>query len=225
MDITKANSSFVVMDEAAITDSTADRYIIASGGAADCLIVAAYSTSQKWAYIVHATRSTDLRKVHNHILLFTASVDIHLSSKSFKDDPRNPLVAEIRDLFAHAVDGYQIKSESDTGKLAIDAKTGEVATDFNDKLCTFANAEMEAERSKPKAKADRNKYRVVEIPAFAKKPDSATPPPPEDPLVAEKKEREDAEKRKAQQEMMRKDLQIYNYGDSVLKVLSKMLSM
>lgn len=223
MDITKANSSLVVMDEAAITDSTADRYIIASGGAADCLIVAAYSTSQKWAYIVHATRSTDLRKVHNHILLFTASVDVHLSSKSFKDDPSNPLVAEIRDLFAHTADGYQIKSESDTGKLAIDAKTGEVATDFNDKLCTFANKQMEEERSKPKPKVDLSKYKVTAV-IPPRKAASATLSPPEDPLVAEKKRLEEAAQREAQQEMMRKDLQIYNYGDSVTKVLSKMLS-
>jgi len=224
MNITKGNSSFVVMDEAAITDSTADRYIIASGGAADCLIVAAHSTSQKWAYIVHATRSTDLRKVHQQILLFTPNVDVHLSSKPFRDDPNNPLVAEIKKLFADAAPTYRIVTESDAGKLAIVAKTGEFATDFNDKLCSFANKEMEEERSKPKPKVDLSKYKVTAV-IPPRKAASATLLPPEDPAEAEKKRLEAAAEREAQQEMMRKDLRIYNYGDSVTVILSQILRM
>ena len=136
--INLTNSRFLSMNEEGFTLPSSPITILTSGGAADCLIIAAYSTNTPhWTYIVHADRTTSLEDVRQRILGLGKPVNVHLCSTSFTNDPKNKIALEAMRLFEKA--GFEISIHS-SRKLAIDSTSGEVTTDFEPSDCTPANS-------------------------------------------------------------------------------------
>jgi hypothetical protein len=218
MQITAKNSSLLVMDEAGVSDALAERHILASGGAADCLIVAARSSSHTWTYLAHVTRSTPMQQLERHIRLLPAPVEIYLSSSSFKNDPTNAIALEVKKIFKFAGSyDYKITTEYSSGALAINAKDGDVVPTFEHKLCSFANQDISANTGEKKKKADRKLYQVVAIPP-RKKTDTIIVLPKEE---EEQKQRLKQQKEKQMKEIMTTGLTLYVYSDSLGGAMTK----
>ena len=86
--ITWMNSRLMQGNEAAFAQGGATVCVLASGGAADCVIIAAYAESIRRAFLVHATRSTDLGQVKALIEKFctdrTGRTEVYTSSKALR---------------------------------------------------------------------------------------------------------------------------------------------
>jgi hypothetical protein len=78
------------MGEAAVTSGNALKYdTLMSGGAADCVIIAAYNPELRRAYMVHAHRLTDLTividQIETYVRVSTSAplIQVHLASQVF----------------------------------------------------------------------------------------------------------------------------------------------
>ena len=165
MNATQKNSRLMGMNEGGFTSGDAEIHILGSGAAADCIIIAGYVAASKQLFLVHATRQTNLVQVHTYIGTLGVEASFYLSSTSIKDQSTSSLLAKARDQFPKA-------KEFDSGSLAIDAQSGEVADDIN--LGEFGKpawmlALSEGGPRKKLSAEEGQKYKVVEIPSFKQK--------------------------------------------------------
>jgi hypothetical protein len=112
------------MGEAAVTALGAEYDTLVSGGAADCIIIAAYNPSLRRAFMVHAHRTTNLAQVIEKIETYVransnaATVIIELASTIFAFPPTG-LVHDVN--AALGATGYTVHAQNISRSLSLNA--------------------------------------------------------------------------------------------------------
>jgi hypothetical protein len=102
-----------------------------SGGAADCVIVAVYSQKAGLASLAHATRLT-AEKEGADAKSFASDARIYLSSTHFLDPAKAAQAGTVKDILRDLmkVDPSRVVAFYNTGRLALNARTGQVLAQF-----------------------------------------------------------------------------------------------
>jgi hypothetical protein len=103
-----------------------------SGGAEDCVIVAAYVHGK--AFIVHADALTDdgdwLSEL-NKVAKGAATVTIYLVSGAVGANPNGATITRVRNVLHRFEDKWNLQPEINSRSFAIDARTGQTLAAFN----------------------------------------------------------------------------------------------
>lgn len=134
MPINRNNSTAVGMRQVAATSSNAQRTWLWSGGAADCVILAAYNKTTKTAFLVHIDRlmeDGDWAPPLTESMKGKIGVDIYIASEAVGNNPNNALLKRLCKK-ADEMAGWIVHTPFDSGKLAICAD-GTVDVNFDPK--------------------------------------------------------------------------------------------
>jgi hypothetical protein len=126
------NSQGVGMKQCAATNSLDPVRWLWSGGAEDCVIVAAYAHGK--AFIVHVDAITDdgdwLSEL-SKVMKGAAMVTVYMVSGAVGNNPNGLTITRVRDVLQRFENKWNLQPAINSRSFAIDARTGQTLTAFN----------------------------------------------------------------------------------------------